>query len=609
MSTRPVNPASDGFRKEPGAEAAGGGKAASGFDALPLGVTAGCIGLLVCILLWLIDIPYRNAYQPNDNDVTALADALLLLPGAHWQDWFTRGHTHFFDAYPEWPWGLTPFARPAFQFLIYLAHFLFGRDWPAYLAINYAGIGGVAAAAYAIARRALGVGNGAALIATVLVVVSPAVLEYSIWEVGFASESLIVALIGGAFLAVLARRDLLCIALLTYAIFSKETAAWAPLAAAATVLVRPKLGETPPRRVAAAALMLLPLALWFGERAAFFGGFGGSYATGGYGQFSDVLTIVGDKLVHLFRLFTSQFAFVSAGTWAFPDRLVALATYAVVFALMGVWGLSWLRAGSRWAAASLHARRWPEASPDLLVAFWGAAGLAFYLAVPLTSPRYAAAAVLFLWPGIVALVAPRGMPTRLALAACLVLSVARMGDYLASLNPPAERSYLGQFFRSIAGVNHALRTAPPGTRQIYVIPGGGLATATPDYLRVFLAVEPEIIRVVDLHWYCPAGQAFTGFEHEFAAGVVTLRATLPDCADFFFDMAGASVSRIADGGRLRRSGTIDYELPEAHVIAHKGPVSPALEPGRRFTAHIRPSGPARFVIQGPGGEITTFDTP
>lgn len=608
MSTGPGS-ASDKIGKVPGTEAAAPrGGAVRGIDSLPLGVTAGCIGLLACILLWLINIPYRHAYQPNDNDVTALADALLLLPGAHWQDWFTHGHTHFFDAYPEWPWGLTPFARPAFQFLIYLAHFLFGRDWTAYLWINYAAIGGIGAAAYAIARRALGLASRPALTATVLVVVSPAVLEYSIWEVGFASESLIVALIGGAFLAVLARRDLLCVALLTCAIFSKETAAWAPCAAAITVLLRPKPDETLGRRFAVAVLMLLPLALWFGDRVAFFGGFGGSYATGGYVHLSDVFAIISDKLIHLFRLFTSQYALVSDGALALPDRLIALATYALVFALLAAWGLVWLRAAGRWASAAQHARSWPEARPDLLVAFWGAAGLAFHLTVPLTSPRYAASAILFLWPSIVAMVAQRGRLSRLALAVCVVLSVVRMGDYLASLNPPSERSYLGQFFHSIADVNNALLAAPPGTRQIYVIPGGGLATATPNYLRVFLGVKPEIIRVVDLHWYCPAGQTFAGFEHDFAAGVVTLRANLPDCADFFFDMAGASASRITDG-HLRRSDTIDYELPEAHVIAHKGPVSPALEPGHRFTAHIRPSGPARFIIQGPGGAITTFDTP
>jgi hypothetical protein len=584
------------------------GESIGAVDKWQLAWTAVSIGLLVCALLWLINIPYRRAYQPNDNDVTALADALLLLPGAQWQDWFTQGHTHFFDAYPEWPWGLTPFARPAFQFLIYLAHFLFGRDWTSYLAINYAAIGAVAGVAFAIARKALGLANGPALVASALVAVSPAVLEYSIWEVGFASESLIVALIGGAFLAVLSRRDFLCLVLLSIAIFNKETAVWAPFAASMTILLRQKRGEAPRHRVLAAALMLAPVGLWFGYRYLTFGGVGGSYATGGYTHLSDVFAIVSDKLLHLFRLFTSQHAFISEGPWASPDRLVALGTYALVLLLLVAWAAGWLRSGWQWIGASAQAREWPEAGAGLLVAIWGTMGLAFHLAVPLTSPRYAAAAILFLWPSIVAAVASRGKVLRLALVICLVFSVARMSDFLASLNPPPGGSYLGQFFRSIAAVNHALAAVPPGIRQIYVVPGGGLVTATPDYLRVFLGVEPEIIRVIDLHWYCRQGESFAGFSHEFADGVVTLSAKLPDCADFFFDMAGARASLIADG-RLRRSDSISYELPEAHVIDHKGPVAPALEPGHEFVARIHTSGPARFIIEGPGGTISWFDTP
>src|SRR5215471_18145288 len=82
------------------------------------------IGMLVSGLLWLLNARYRQVYQPDDNDVTALADGLLLLPGARWQDWFTQGHSHFFDVYPAWPWGLTPFARPAFQGIVYVSHFL-----------------------------------------------------------------------------------------------------------------------------------------------------------------------------------------------------------------------------------------------------------------------------------------------------------------------------------------------------------------------------------------------------------------------------------------------------------------------------------------------------
>src|SRR5438876_5441974 len=132
---------------------------------------------------------YRHIYEPRGDDVTALADGLLLLPGAHWLDWFTQGYSNFFATYPEWPKHETAFVRPAAQFAIYLAHFILGRDWASYLAINYLGVAGVAAVAFAIARRALGLGNGAALLAGLLVLLSPAVVEFSIWQIGFASET------------------------------------------------------------------------------------------------------------------------------------------------------------------------------------------------------------------------------------------------------------------------------------------------------------------------------------------------------------------------------------------------------------------------------------
>ena len=87
------------------------------------------VGFVVFVSLWLVTIPYRRIYLPRVDDITALADALLLSPHARWEHWFTEGHSYFFDAYPEWPWGLSPFARPAFQFLIYLTHFVFDDDW------------------------------------------------------------------------------------------------------------------------------------------------------------------------------------------------------------------------------------------------------------------------------------------------------------------------------------------------------------------------------------------------------------------------------------------------------------------------------------------------
>ena len=568
------------------------------------------LGCAIFALLWLLNIPYRQAYQLTENDVTALVDGLLLLPGARWEDWFTRGHSHFFDTYPEWPWGLAPFARPAFQYLIYLAHFIFGRDWASYLAINYLGIAGVAAVAFAIARTALGLGAGASLLAAALVGLSPAVLESSIWQVGFASESVASVLIGCAFLAVLARRDLLCLVLLPIALLTKETAAWAPVAAALTVLLRPERGDALRHRALAAAAMLLPLALWVGFRFAFYGGAGRSYATAGYTPFIDFLNLAGWKLAHLHRLFVSQEVFVTEGRWA-AERALMIGGYGVLWLLLVLWALSGLGAVLGRFRQAVRERRWPAADAALLVTLWAALGLAFYFALAVAVSRFAASAVMFVWPAVVGEVARRRIAVlRLGLAACFVLSLARTSHLLVERNPPSEQTGTGRLFRSIAATNAAVRQVPAGIRQVYVLSAGGLVPATPDYLRVFLDVRAEIVRVVDILSRCKGGKQVVAFDHDRVDGVVTLSATLLGCASFRFQAAGRDSTLVRDG-RLRRSDSISYELPEANFVKRKDWLWPDTEFGQRITVHIRPRGPARFIIErgGPDGGLAWFDTP
>src|SRR5262245_11752060 len=107
------------------------------------------LGFVICGLLWIVSSPYRGLYVPNDLDIPALADGLLLAPGARWQDWFTRGYSNYWDAYPEWPWGnATAFTRPAFQFVVYLAHFALGRNWELYQIIGCFAVAGMAAVAF-----------------------------------------------------------------------------------------------------------------------------------------------------------------------------------------------------------------------------------------------------------------------------------------------------------------------------------------------------------------------------------------------------------------------------------------------------------------------------
>ena len=152
------------------------------------GWSAVLLGFAVFALLWILYTPYRDLYMPNTADIPALADGLLLAPGAHWTDWFTRGYSNFWNAYPEWPFRDTGFTRPAFQFLIYLAHFALGRNWELYSVISCLVTAAVAAVAFLIARTALGLRIELSLLATALVVLSPPVLEHWVFGLAFAIE-------------------------------------------------------------------------------------------------------------------------------------------------------------------------------------------------------------------------------------------------------------------------------------------------------------------------------------------------------------------------------------------------------------------------------------
>src|SRR5262249_21629326 len=160
---------------------------------------------------------------------------------------------------------------------------------------------------------------------------SPPVLESWLFGVGYAIEPLATVLVAGAFLAVLARRDFLCLALLFLALLTKENAVWAPLAAAITIMLRPKLNESLYRRAFTAVAMLLPVAMWLGLRFAFFGGIGGTYATTGYTPVVDFLKLIFFKLTHLHYLFITHQAGIRGSALTIVDRATDLLIYGLLF--------------------------------------------------------------------------------------------------------------------------------------------------------------------------------------------------------------------------------------------------------------------------------------
>ena len=295
--------------------------------------------------------------------------------------------------------------------------------------------------------------------------------------VAFAIEPLATVLVAGAFLAVLARRDFLCLALLFLALLTKENTVWAPLAAAITIMLRPKLDESLRRRAFTAAAMLLPVAMWLGLRFAFFGGIGGTYATAGYTPLADFLKLIFYKLTHMHYLFITHIA--PAGE--LPDRGTALlildrGTALLIYALLSLWALRILPEAVDRVRYAMHEMRWPTVDAVFLVTLWAAIALAFHFALPLTEDRYATSVVVFAWPALVAEVERRGKAIIwLGLAVCCAVSLTRSSYHLFEwIAEPARNDN----YRSMDAV---LRQVPTGTRQIYVLSAGGLQEANPEY--------------------------------------------------------------------------------------------------------------------------------
>jgi hypothetical protein len=383
------------------------------------------LGSVMFVLLWILNTPFRQVYVPNDQDISVLADGLLLAPAAHWSDWFTHGYSNFWEPYPEWPLNLTGFMRPAFQFLIYLAHFLFGRVWASYQLINCFAAAGMAAVTFLIAQRSLGLHVVASAFAAVLVVISPPVLESWLFGLAFANEPVATLLVAAAFFAAVARRDFLCLVFLSVAMLTKENTVWAPAAAAITIMLRPKSGEPFRHQAYTAAAMFLPIVMWLALRFAFFGGIGHTYATAGYTPLANFLKLSFWKLKYLDTLFVFQYPIVgvvnTAGYPALLNRAIRIGTRLLIYTLLCLWALRVL------PETVNHLRAWPEkprrsADTAFLVALWAGFTIAFHFALPLSDERYAASVVVFTWPAVMAeLERRRNILLRLGLALCCIV--------------------------------------------------------------------------------------------------------------------------------------------------------------------------------------------
>jgi hypothetical protein len=546
-------------------------------------------------------------------DLPTLVDGLLLKPGVTWRDWFTLGYSDFWSPYPDW-WpaaGTTAFARPAFSLMIYLAHFVFGKNWPLYVAINYLAIAGVAAVVFQISRSALRLGVWPSLLAVLLVLQSPPFVKgEALAYLAFASEPAASAFVGLAFLAVVERRDLLCIGFLLLALLTKETAVWAPFAAALTALLRGEDRGQMYRHSLTATMMLSPIALWLGLRYGFYSGLGGTYITSPFTSLADAFVRAAATAARLPYLLVNSVDFTvdfklpgGQNIWEVVDRILHLVTYVILSIPLAL-----LARQSLLDAHGTFLRRTTER--PFLVAIWAGIGICFYLALPFppypNQQRYVLAVVMFVWPALLAeFVKHRNRVITSALVVCLLLSLLNAEGRLAAATLQPERSeFRTRQFAAVIGLGAALKHLPPEVQYVYIIDTWETGEINPDYLRAFYATPAEIVRVIGINSECPGSENFVGFHDELADDVVTLDVALPECARFVNLPRPVGVA--IKVGELRRSASISYYFPEARV----NPDSPIVEIGRRMVVRIKHGGPIRMIIEHAKDDgFAWFDVP
>jgi hypothetical protein len=314
-----------------------------------------------------------------------------------------------------------------------------------YPVISYFATAAVGAIAFYIAQKALRLGTGLSLLGAMLVVLSPPVLDNLWGGLANAREPLATVLVAGAFLAVVTRRDFLCLTLLFFALLMTETAVWAPLAAAMTVMLRPKQGEQIRQQALTALAMFLPVAMWLGLRVTF-GEIGGTYAIEGYTPLADFLQLTFYKLRHIHKLFLTYHPLFANTVDDEPtpvDRIIYVSTALVLYALLCLWAFRTLSEAVDYLRCAIQEKRWPIGDQTFLVALWALIALAFHFALPLKPERYATSVVVFAWPALVAEVEKRRKTIIwLGLAVCCVMSLTRSSyAFVEHLNLSSSRKF------------------------------------------------------------------------------------------------------------------------------------------------------------------------
>jgi len=450
--------------------------------------------------------------------------------------WLTRGMSGYYHVYPEWPQpAFSDFYRPVWNLIIYVEETVFGQHYWAWF-LAYCTVQYLGTLLFLRVLRSLGVPSRPALLFAILYLFNPAFLNFGFVYPGFQFDVFASVLLLAAFWLLLEYRYGFALALIVAAIFMKETAIFAPVAAAITVFIQKRDAKW-------SAAMLAPLACWVIARwLAFHTVIGGTFASPATA--GDILIDIGKgllvwpsgavpasfplSLTGAHGIVLAGLLLVNAAMWA----ILIYASWQVVRALLRT-----EQAGSKLQAALL---------------IWALGALSFCM---LTRPqiRFGASFYAFLLLFLAHFLFTRPGPKFVRLVPVLILSfvtLLRASDFLwhAIATYSAEESGEQALF---AG----LRSLPRDGRSIFVVNAPAMVSA-PTFIAKAWNLNVDIIFLNQVRGCQRAGSE----DARTKLSTNSLSVEIPLCASYVLAGVPQDIQAKALTGNLLRPGIGAYRF-------------------------------------------------
>jgi hypothetical protein len=517
---------------------------------LPL---AGAV-LLLGLFAYYGVVVYRGYLLRGDEP--AFVSATLESPAS----WFTQGYLNYFLIYPEWESHHTSLLlKPVTNAVGYLNDALFGSTYALHFAVYFV-FQFLGLLIFVRLLRELAVPPLPAGIMSLLFLFNPAFMSDGMVCLACHFDVLAGVFALAAFLALWRHRYGVALAALMFAVFTKESAVYAPVAAALTLVIWRK----PPLK---SALMLLPLPVWALARFLAYGDVLDTGGTARLGQIEAGLSIWPTGLVG--PQFLNQI-----GLSLLSNRAQLLSAIFFV-ANIGLW-IFLFYAVLATARRHIDAPERAELTTGLLI--WTLGALAFGVLAGYL-PRYGGSIYPFMYLFLAALFFSPGYRVPRWVAACVLLTFGA-----ATFVQSARSVRLAFAWHSIIAPERALHDAlaalPQDGRVVYVVNAPPALASAPRHISRAWSLNVNLVIVNQFNGCTASSDSGSTEFFDIRPDLIAIR--IPDCASFNFRNAGLDPLHAESGLSIYRSAIGTYTFPGGQVA----PGAETLDAGRTLTLQL-----------------------